>query len=109
MSDIHEDLPLKATTYTLHLFGADHPLRARYEEIDLPTITIECRGPLGSDSWAVCHKGQCHDGISWDHEPLPSSRTEAWLAMHRFPLHEALELAVSAARPLRKKYEERLQ
>jgi hypothetical protein len=37
------------------------------------------------------------DGVRWDEEPLPSSRTDKWLAKHRFPLEEALRLARQVA------------
>jgi hypothetical protein len=58
-------------------------------------ITIEWRGPL--DSWAICHIGRCLSSRGrWDHEPLPSSRTEAFIRSHRFTLAEAKQKAIQA-------------
>lgn len=47
------------------------------------------------DSWAVMKMSQClgADG-EWDYEPLPSERTPAWKATHRFPYAEAHRLAI---------------
>jgi hypothetical protein len=53
------------------------------------TITVSWRG---KGRWAVLDpRGFClgHDG-EWDYEPMNSSRTEEWLAEHRFSLSEAL-------------------
>ena len=46
------------------------------------SVTVEWRG---KDQWAVCRFGEClgTDG-EWDYEPSTSSRTEEWLATHRF-------------------------
>lgn len=104
-----ETLELTPTTYTLYLFPADHPLRSQYSDLDLYTVTVEARGGISDDSWAVCHNGKCHDGISWDREPIPSSRTEAWLAMHRFSQREAINLAAQVGLELRAMYEARIQ
>lgn len=48
----------------------------------------------GADLWAVVRGHQClsNKGV-WDFEPLPSSRTETWLATHRFSKNVALKLA----------------
>ena len=62
-------------------------------EVDRTTwsIRVEHRG---EERWAVTNLGRCLNryGI-WDSEPLPSSRTEEWLAAHRFSRDEALTLA----------------
>lgn len=80
---------IKATTYTVSLLPED--------SIDAPTyeITVEHRG---HDRWAVMRRRQClgTDG-TWDYEPHPSERTEAWLSAHRFTCGEALDLAMKAA------------
>lgn len=59
-------------------------------------ITVERR--RGTDSWAVCRHRMClgRDG-EWSWEPSSSNRTDEWIAEHRFPLQEALALAVKAA------------
>jgi len=57
-------------------------------------ITIESRG---KGWWAVCHLRHClSTGGKWDYEPLPSSRTNAWLKRHRFDLPEAIRRAEAA-------------
>ena len=60
------------------------------------SLTIEWRGPL--DSWAVCHMSRCLSNRAgkWDYEPMPSSRTEAFIRNHRFPLAEAKTRALLA-------------
>lgn len=52
----------------------------------------------GYDRWAIRHGGRClsKDG-RWDWEPLPSSRTDAWLQSHRFTEGEALRIAEEQA------------
>lgn len=48
--------------------------------------------------WAVRYHGDClSTSGEWDDEPMPSSRTEEWLATHRFPLAEALRMAHAQA------------
>ena len=74
----------------------DHPDRRIF------TVRIEKRSEReGRSLWAVVWMG---DNLSasgrWDREPQPSSRTEAWLAGHRFDLDAAMTLAMSAARLL---------
>lgn len=52
----------------------------------------------GSMLWAVRWMGRCLNRRGgWDLEPIPSSRTEAWLRAHRFDLETALRLAWAAA------------
>lgn len=59
-------------------------------------VDVEFSGRLdeGLALYAVRNIGRSlnRDG-EWDHEPRPSSRTDKWLARHRFPLDEALRLA----------------
>jgi hypothetical protein len=54
-------------------------------------LAVEYRG---HGLWAVLRFSQClgTDG-EWSYESNPSSRTDNWLARHRFPLEEALALA----------------
>lgn len=62
-------------------------------------ISVEASSPIGGTVlWVVRWMGQClnRDG-GWDLEPIPSSRTEAWLKAHRFDLETALRLAEAAA------------
>lgn len=68
--------------------------RASPENSDMyRSFSLEVK-PRGKGTWAIVHfnsvlsrKGK------WDYEPLPSSRTAAWLKNHRFGLQEAMELA----------------
>lgn len=62
-------------------------------------ITIEERGQLdGTTRWAVCRLGQCLNRRGrWDYEMNPSSRTDRWIAGHRFDFDTALRLAKKAA------------
>jgi hypothetical protein len=52
----------------------------------------------GTEKWAVRWMGRClgRDG-EWDYEPIPSSRSDRWLAQYRHDLETALRLAVAAA------------
>lgn len=74
-----------ATRYEVSLLPEDDINRPVY------TITVESRG---DGRWAVCWMREClaTDG-TWSHEPIPSSRDDAWLANHRFDLDTALRLA----------------
>jgi hypothetical protein len=60
-------------------------------------ITVQ-RTLIGLDMWAVRRMGRCcdRDG-NWEYEPLPSSRSSAWLRRYRMPLDEALTVARRAA------------
>ena len=55
-------------------------------------LNVEYRG---HGKWAVTRNGRtCLSAAGeWDWESLPSERTDEWLALHRFPLEEALALA----------------
>ena len=82
------------------------------EEISISPIPV---GNINRQPWAVTVSfgGRVVDGVKlygvknlgrslhrngrWDDEPRPSSRTDKWLAKHRFPLEEAMELARAAA------------
>ncbi|MFY1686444.1 hypothetical protein [Plantactinospora sp. WMMB782] len=83
------DVTVEATTYTVSL------LPETADEYTLYAITVERRGPAG---WAVVRNRWClgADG-EWEFEPIPSERTDEWIAAHRFPLEQALELAKAAA------------
>ena len=61
-------------------------------------IRVEWRG---TGLWAVVDTGQClnRDG-EWEYEPLPSNRDDDFMARCRFPLNEALRLALAVANPL---------
>lgn len=45
--------------------------------------------------WAVTHMGDCWSSDGWQHESLPDSRTDTFLAGARFPLEEAAAIARS--------------
>lgn len=51
----------------------------------------------GGETYAVERHREClgADG-EWDYEPLPSGRTDEWIATHRFGYDEALRLAHEA-------------
>lgn len=59
------------------------------------SIAVAWRGP--GDVYAVTRHRQClaADG-TWDYEPQPSSRTDEWIASHRFPYEQAVALAAAA-------------
>lgn len=62
---------------------------------DVLTIRVEY---AGHDRWAVRLRSWCLDAAGeWDHELQPSSRTDEWLATHRFPLDDALARARAKA------------
>lgn len=65
----------------------------------LYSITVEERGQLnGQVLWSACWMGRCLNAKGrWDYEPIPSSRTDKWIAKHRFNLDTALALAKEAA------------
>lgn len=51
-------------------------------------------GDDGMERWAVRNSGRCLNvSGEWEREPIPSSRTDEWLAEHRFTRHEAANLA----------------
>jgi hypothetical protein len=56
-------------------------------------VTVENTGT--GDVWALRNMGRCYgrDGV-WDDEPQPSSRTDEWLAKHRYGFEEAKAVAV---------------
>jgi hypothetical protein len=78
-----------ATTYTVSLLPDDDINHGHY------AITVEYRG---DDRWAVMQRRWClgTDG-GWEYEMQVSEREDDWLATHRFPLEQALELAKAAA------------
>ena len=59
------------------------------------SLTVEYRG---RGLWAVKrHSHNLARSGEWDYEHIPAEREDEWLAEHRFPLEEALELAKQAA------------
>lgn len=60
------------------------------------TLQVELRDSE-KGLWAVTYAGSTinKDG-EWEYEPLPSSRSEAYMSRTRFPLEEALEIAKAA-------------
>lgn len=86
----------QATAFELVANGIPegHELRRHF------SVAVERRGP---GSWAVTDRfGECYGRNGrWTWESLPSSRTEEFIAAHRFPLDEALELAREAVEKIR--------
>ncbi len=75
---------VSVTRYEVSCLPADHADRFSF------ALRVENRG---ADVWAVMRRGSCYGTGGWDYEPSPSSRTDDWLATHRFPLDEALAIA----------------
>jgi len=62
---------------------------------DLFAITVEWRG---DNNWAVMRHRQCLNSEGeWDWEPNPSSRTDEFIATHRFDRDTAIEMARKVA------------
>lgn len=88
---------IHATTYTVSLLPLDHPSGQVWE------LKIEWTGnPHHEDrKWAVRWMDNCyHRNGDLEYEPLPSSRTEAWLNDHRFSWDEAEAFAVQKVQEL---------
>ena len=81
---------LKVTEYTVSAVPAD-----LCSDAYLWDVKVAWRG---KGRWAVLHGPYCltADG-DWDHEMIPSSRTDEWLADHRFSEIEALIWAARMA------------
>jgi hypothetical protein len=67
-------------------------------------IKVEWRG---DDRWAVIEAGMCltRSG-TWEYEPMPSRRTEAFLKRCRFSLDDALRAAAKAIESNKRQKEE---
>lgn len=97
--DVRTDEPqtaeptIRPVTYAVSLLPEDH------RDAHLFEVRVEARAQRNApDLWAVAWMGRClgADG-EWDYEPIPSSRTDEWLAEHRFDLATAQRLAKQAA------------
>lgn len=95
-----DDLAGTTTTVTEYTISAvprelrDHP--------DAPSFEVQvCFRPQmdGTPKWGVYWRDRrcLHRSGRWDWEMQPSSRTDRWLASHRFDLDRALRLARIAA------------
>lgn len=89
MPDI-PDPQTRITRYEVSCIPPDHI------DADSFTIAVAWRG---RDRWAVLLRGMWCLGTDgkWDHEPIPSERTDEWKATHRFDCETALKLAREAA------------
>lgn len=78
-----------ATSYTVSCLP--------YDGIDAEVFSIQV-DYAGHGRWAVRQRSRClaTDG-RWDWEPIPSERTDEWLAKYRFDLDTALRLAKEQA------------
>lgn len=67
-------------------------------------ITIERVSNMsGSDSWAIRCRGEClNKSGAWQHEPLPSSRDDKFIANCRFTTPEEAKACLDAALVLEK-------
>lgn len=92
MTDLPE-VTVRPSSYTVSC------LPKRDMDTHLFEIRIEERGQIdGTTRWAVCRMGYCLNRSGrWDYEMLPSSRTDRWIARHRFDLETAIRLAKKAA------------
>jgi hypothetical protein len=63
----------------------------KYQLNEIHEIYAEARS---ENSWAVTYSGLCLsvNGV-WSYEPLPSSRSDDWLAENRFPTPEDAKAA----------------
>lgn len=79
-----------ATSYTVSCLP--------YDDIDSEAFSIQV-DYAGHGRWAVRLRGSrclAADG-RWDWEPIPSERTDEWLAKYRFDLDTAIRLAKEQA------------
>ncbi|MFF4026902.1 hypothetical protein ACFYY5_29040 [Nocardia elegans] len=75
--------------YEVSCLPWDHPERDSF------AITVEYRG---RGKWAVSRFTRCYDiDGSPDWEPIPSERTDEWLARYRHDLDDALRIAREVA------------
>lgn len=84
---------VRVDRYSVSMLPRDHEDASSYD------LAVEYRG---GGLWAVVRGRRCLgvDG-SWSHEPHSSERDDEWLAAHRFPEREAIELAVRTAPGIR--------
>ncbi|AGL13848.1 hypothetical protein [Actinoplanes sp. N902-109] len=87
------DVHMRVTEVTLSTVPEDH-VNHRHR-----SVQVAWRGP--GDLYAVLRYGDClaADG-TWDWEPRPSERDDAWKATHRFPYEQAVALAATAVQLL---------
>jgi hypothetical protein len=85
-----EDVTVEPTRYEVTAYPFHDINRSDW------VITVERRA---EDAWAVLRRSSCWNRRTkqWDHEPLPSSRTDAFKRTHRFPLEQALTIACEQA------------
>lgn len=78
----------------------------RYHLLSFPQVSIVLRDYTGTDSWSVEWLGMvlAKNG-SWIHDRLPSSRTAAFKKRTRFPLVQAVGLAIKTCSANRELYE----
>lgn len=99
-------------TKSLHNLGHPNPIVILTEEFNAPVPAVQQAAPVAyelgdfriarrssaedeQESWAVLWRGMClSKSGNYTHEPQPSSRTEKWLAEHRFS--SASEAAAAA-------------
>lgn len=87
-----------------HAIGKYDP--DRYHLVSFPQVSIVLRDYTGTNLWSVEWLGfvLTRSG-KWIHNPLPSSRTPAFKKRTRFPLDEAVVLAIKKCSANREQYE----
>jgi hypothetical protein len=70
-------------------------------------ITVERRGRIGDDRWAILDGPYCYQpkGRRWAFERSNSSRTEKFLEASRMTLEEALPIAEKQAQALKRRWD----
>jgi hypothetical protein len=79
-------------------------------EYEYRYITVEQRGRVGDDRWAIVDSPHCYNRVTgeWDYERRPSSREDDWMAQTRMTLKEALPLAERLREELKAKALDRI-
>lgn len=58
-----------------------------------PRVTLERRGKVSRDRWAISDGFRVYTRKGWEREPSPSDRSDAFLERAYYPYEEALQVA----------------
>jgi hypothetical protein len=73
--------------------NAPEAIRERTVTLDVIPLKVERRGRADEDRWAITGGALVYSRrVGWEHEPLPSSRDEAFFRRARWSLAEAMTL-----------------